>query len=560
MQSEFRIALAQTWQVIKPYWQSKAGLKGWLILLVVLVLTIFAASFQVSLAQVSGDILNALNEKNTAKFINRGLFYLGGQIALLILGIIASYLSEFLKNFWRKWMTESYLKQYFAQRAYYKLQQISNSIDNPDQRIQEDIDSLASLAITIIGSLAGSITGLIAASIALFNISQGLLIGILSYSLISTLISYLLFGRILKNLTFLQLKKEANFRFSLIKVKNYAESIAFYRGEKQEKEQINQRLEKVIINEKKLTLWQNGYQPSFQDLTERLPFFLTVLVLAPRVFSKQIKIGILQQSRENVFTVYQSFTTAFNQVTNLTALAASGERLYSLTQVLLPDFDISKEAVRTIDVSRNIDFKINNLTLQTPDYQRTLIKNLSLTLLPETKLLILGESGSGKSSLLRALAELWKSGTGSLHLPQDSTCLFLPQKPYLVGSSLKEELIYPNLNLELSTEELQAALSKVKLADLPERIGGFDQILNLSTILSLGEQQRVALARLFLHSPEYIFLDEATSALDEETQAYIYSQLFSSNSTMISVGHRSSLIKYHNKILRLRADQSWEIE
>ncbi len=558
MQSNFLLSLWQTWLIIKPYWLSRPGFKGWLLLVIVLTLTIFGAFLGVSLAQVSGDLINALTERDRDKFISKGLLYAGGQVVVLSMDTAGSYLRLLLQNLWRKWLTEEYLQRYFTGKGYYKLLG-KVGIDNPDQRIQEDIDSLTSQALSTIDTLLGSITGLIAASLALAKTSPSLLWGILGYALIITIISYGLFGRILKALRLLQSKLEADFRFSLMRVKNYAESIAFYRGEQPEKEQINQGLENVIENEKKLTRWENGYQQFFQDLVDRLPFFLTIIVLAPRIFSKELKVGSLQQSQSNVSIVYQSFSSAFDQVSGLTVLAAAGQRLQGLSQGLLVSSDVPIEGERTFDVIENGGLLINQLTLQTPNYQRTLITNLSLSLDRGEKLLIVGESGSGKSSLLRAIAGLWHSGTGSIVRPSDSMIFFIPQKTYLMGGSLKEELTYPRTDLRASPEELKAVLEKVQLADLAEKIGGFEEEIDLSSVLSPGELQRLAFARLFLYAPEYILLDEATSSLDEETESFIYTQIASSSATVVSVGHRFSLTKYHNRILRLKGDQTWQV-
>jgi len=553
--NNFWLSLWQTWQVIKPYWLSGSSRWAWLILLLVLALTSIGAAFEVTLAQISGEIVNTLTEHNRERFIKQGLFYLAGQLLALAMSNTSTYLRSYLQNRWRKWLSQEYIERYLTDRGYYKIQNKQNKIDNPDQRIQEDIDSLTNDSLNILNTLLGSISGLLAASIAIEKISPGLLLGILLYALVSTLISYGLFGKILKELSFLQLKKEADFRFSLIRLGNYAESIAFYQGEAQEKQQIDQRLDRAIENEKKVVLWKYGYQPSFQDLADRLPFFITMLVLAPRVFSKDLKIGILQQSRENVFTLYQSFSAGFNQVINLTSIAASGERLYSLRDYLKFSDEIPYQGHRTLDIKRNGGFKIKQLTLETPDHKRTLIKDLSLSLAEHDSLLILGESGAGKSSLLRVLAGLWQTGTGSLQLPQHGCCFFLPQKPYLLGGSLLQELSYPYKNQSLSDEQIKDVLERVKLEELYEHI---DQ--NLGQILSLGEQQRLSFARLFLAEPDYVFLDEATSALDEQMEDYLYSQLIKSKITLISVGHRPNLLKYHNQILHLNSDQSWKLE
>ena len=563
MQSNFNLSLGETWRVIKPYWQSSAGRTGWLLLIIFLTLTTIGAVFQVNLAKVSGELINALTERNREKAITQGLFYFAGQILILAMNTAESYLRLFLGNLWRKWLTERYLQSYFNNRGFYRIQS-EVKIDNPDQRIQEDINNLTTESLNIVDNTVSSITGLIAASIALHKTSEGLLWLVLGYSLLVTGVSYGIFGRVLKGLKLQQSKKEADLRFSLMRVRNYAESIAFYGGEAQENQQISQRLETAIENEKQVTLWENGYQQFFTTLVDSLPFFLTIIFLAPRVFSKELKIGILQQSQSNVSTVYQSFSAAFNQISSLTVLAAAGERLSRLEKGLSSSGNIPSEKGRNFDVVREGGLEITHLTLQTPNYERTLISDLSFTLNMGERLLILGENGSDKSSLLRVIAGLWIFGTGSLHLPPENHTFFIPQKPYLLGGSLEEELTYPGTDAIFSQEQMETVLDRVYLADLPKKVGGFQTKVDLNSILSPGEQQRIAFARLFLHllqsEVQYVLLDEATSALDEETEGDLYSQLIASSLTVISVGHRPSLLNYHNRILRLSSHQSWQLE
>jgi putative ATP-binding cassette transporter len=202
---------------------------------------------------------------------------------------------------------------------------------------------------------------------------------------------------------------------------------------------------------------------------------------------------------------------------------------------------------------------LQRVTLQTPRGQKTLVHELSVAVQPGEGLLIVGQSGSGKSSLLRAIAGLWHTGTGCIIRPPLEAMFFLPQRPYMILGSLRDQLVYPDLRADLSEATLRAALTQVNLADLPERLGGFEAVLDWADVLSLGEQQRLAFARLWLSQPRYAMLDEATSALDVANEERLYQELQTMGMTFISVGHRPSLVKYHHHVLELVGDTTWRL-
>lgn len=552
-----RQLLKKCWAIVKPYWVSEEKFGAWSLFLLSIVLVVASGTLVVVSNRLSGQIISELTEKDVEGLTQTFLRYIGLRVILVPIGILGIYLPNLLQNFWRRWMTRRFLGEYLSDRSYYNLT-ANSEIDNPDQRIAEDIDTVTTQVLDVSVSLSGAISGLVAAIFAVWRISQNLLIVVLIYVAIVNLFSLGLFGRILNRLKFQKLKREADFRFGLIRVRDNAESIAFYQGETLESERVNQQLQRVIHNEKKIILWEYFYFFNFTQLLSYLPTLLTIIVLAPRVLSRQLKVGVLQESRANLETIYDSLSLAISYLGNLTLLSAAVDRLEALERAL-EQRQIPSEGQRQIDYRENGSLAISHLTLQTPNYQRTLFEDLSVKVPQGSGLLVMGESGSGKSSLLRAIAGLWKSGTGLITRPKLSEMLFLPQRPYMILGTLREQLLYPNTNLGVTNDELLQALKQVNLPDLPERVGGFDVEADFAAILSLGEQQRLAFARLLLAKPKYAILDESSSALDAKNEARLYQLIKDSNSTFLSVGHRPTLVKYHDKVLELNKDRDWQL-
>jgi vitamin B12/bleomycin/antimicrobial peptide transport system ATP-binding/permease protein len=257
--------------------------------------------------------------------------------------------------------------------------------------------------------------------------------------------------------------------------------------------------------------------------------------------------------------VLNAISIVITRFEDLTKFTAAINRLHSFAEAIQQsDHLLSSERPR-IETITNDHLALQKLTVQTPNYLRTLIRDLSASLQPGQGLVIVGPSGTGKSSLLRAIAGLWSAGSGKIIRPDRSEMLFLPQLPYMVLGTLRDQLLYPKLDTDISEERMREVLKQVNLAELPEKVNGFDTELDWADVLSLGEQQRMAFARLMLIRPRYAILDEATSALDLQNEARLYEYLRRTTSIFISVGHRSSLLQYHDLVLELRSDQSWEI-
>jgi putative ATP-binding cassette transporter len=286
---------------------------------------------------------------------------------------------------------------------------------------------------------------------------------------------------------------------------------------------------------------------------------LPSLIMAPIYFAGEIKFGDITQANFAFSQVLSAFSIIVSQIEALSAFAAGINRLATFSEALHPENTVPKPGEPRIDLTIDSPLALEHITLNTPNYQKTLVTDLSLVLQPGQGLLIMGNSGAGKSSLLRAIAGLWRSGTGQLVRPDLQEMLFLPQKPYMILGSLREQLLYPYTDRGVDEQKLIQVLELVNLGHLTEQVNSFDVELDWGNVLSLGEQQRLAFARLLLSQPRYAILDEATSALDLKNEERLYQKLQETQTTYVSVGHRMSLLKYHHQVLELLEDRKWRL-
>ena len=590
------------WAIAKAYWFGDEKWKARGLLLLIIGLLLAYTGLSVVLNSQRGELISALSAKDESRFWQTVFIFIGVLVVYAPLLAGYTYLRDRLGLAWRRWLTEQFIDRYFDERAFYRLNQFDPDIDNPDQRIAEDVKSFTQESLTLVLVVAAAILEIIAFSDVLWLISRELVLFLVGYAIVGTLLTIGVFGKPLVRLNFEQLKREANFRFSLVRIRENAEAIAFYQGESQESAQVKGRFREAFDNFKRLLRWELGLN-GLTNAYEFIPFVLPALVVAPAVFSGDLEVGKVSEAQGAFIRVFFSLNVIVARFQSLTAFGAGIDRLYSFAESLehVQNRDVMKELSSDADRSSAdlssqeeatprqelsessaaalvgkdgaiaadhpvilqavaSQLSLHHLTVQTPNYQHTLIEDLTLELAKTSSLLVVGPSGCGKSSLLRAIAGLWNSGKGLIQRPELEHLLFLPQKPYMILGNLRQQLLYPHPETDIDDERLHQVLTDVNLPGLAERFGGFDAEEEWGNVLSLGEQQRLSFARVVLHEPTYAILDEATSALDQANEEQLYSVLEATATTYLSVGHRKSLEAYHRLLLRLAEDRTWHLK
>lgn len=542
------------WDIAKLYWLGNERWRARALLLAVVVLLLGRTELTVLFTEQSGELTSALAARDAPR-LWQSLRAFGAALALGVPVYAFYYFArDSLGMAWRRWLTSDFLRRYFQLRAYYRLA-FQAHIDNPDQRIAEDVSAFSQKSLKLLVEVIGAALQLVAFSSLLWGTSRLLVWLLVGYAAAGTAVSIGVFGRPLIALNFQQLRREADFRFGLIHAREYAEPIAFYNGERREEQWLRDRFELLASNFGALlkkTLGLNLFQYAFTFATYVVPG----IVMAPRILSGELEVGQLVLASGAFASMLQALSVFVDNFEMLTGFAAGIDRLHSFGRALAPSTATPAEQITS---TPSPELSLHQVTLPTPERSRILIRELSLRVPADEGLLIRGPSGCGKSSLLRAIAGLWQTGSGTISRPGREQVLFLPQKPYMVAGTLREQLLYPSATADVSDEELRELLERVSLGPLPERCGGLDVELDFAKLLSVGEQQRLAIARALLHRPKYVVLDEATSALDEANEHAMYGLLRASHATLVSVAHHPELARYHQQLLELAGDGSWRL-
>lgn len=587
----------------------------------VIALTLINSGVSVAFSYVNRDFYNALNERNEVDFYQKVQLFFGFLCIAVPLNVAYRFYREKLSLYWREALTLKVLDQYCLNRTFYQLEVLQDpNYDNPDQRIAEDIRSFTRTSLDFTITIISSIIDLVSFSAVLFQIYPGLFVAIIAYAGAGSLITTKL-GQSLVGLNYERLTNEANFRFNLIRTRENAESIAFYDSSaKSELNDLVIKLNAILSTQSNIITVQRNlevFTTSYRYLVQILPS----LIIAPLYFAKKVELGTITQSYGAFNHILGDFSIIINQFEALSAFSAGLTRLNNFLEKIdstsiastnanglaLPQIKLQSTP---LTAPSSVVLSCVDLTVLTPDGKRTLIggnapegwsesttegvvstnNGVNIEINVGDRVLIEGPSGGGKSSFLRVIAGLWTVGDGTITWTSPSVTsssvtsssgsssnnsstissspsdvFFLPQRPYNLLSSLRDQVMYPKVNVTgdspSDTHGIDARileiLKTVKLGDLSARMSGSGNALDglnssrdWSKVLSLGEQQRLAFARVIYNVPAVIILDEATSALDIPTELLMYECLNKLNVTYISVGHRSTLRKFHNKRLQ----------
>lgn len=538
-----------------PFFRSEMRWKATGLVALLLGLSLTTNGIGVIMSYIGRDFMTALQTKNTDLFYWKLLHYIGAFIITTPIIVYYSYMEQRLGLLWRRWLSHRFLARYFSERAYYKLN-ILGDIDNPDQRIEGDVRSFCAQSLMFCLILFNSTVQIFLYVYVLWSISWLLFVAALGYSIVGSIVTYYL-GRPLIVLNFAQLKKEADYRYKLINVRDSAESIAFYGREPREFIRTRQRLKEALNNLLEVIKWNRNLQFFTTGYNYILIILPTVLV-APLFFNGQIEFGAVIQAAAAFGVVINALSIVVIHFGNLSVFAAVINRLGSFSEAL--DQAHSPISVgERIKITTGSALEFKSVTIWTPRREQALVTNLTFSF-SSSSLLLYGPSGSGKSSIMRVIAGLWDAGRGQVIRPDLRDALFLPQRPYMVLGSLRSQLTYGLRRRSVLDKDLIAVLKKVRLGEMFDRVGGLDATLDWPNVLGTGEQQRLAFARMLLVKPRIVFLDEATTAMDREIEEELYSLLPSVVERYVSTGSPTDLKGCHEHILELHGDGTWRYE
>ena len=559
--------LAIVWRIASPYFYSEDRRAGRILLAAVIVIELSIVGINVLLNSWNNTFYNALQDKDWNAFVYQLGYFCVLATIYILLAVYQLYLNQWLQIRWRRWLTQTYLERWLASANHYRMQLLGDAADNPDQRIADDVKEFIDSGTTGVGilpiglGLLNSVVTLGSFAVILWNLSgtaplhlfgttwaiPGYLFwAALIYAVIGTVLTHLV-GRALTALNFQQQRYEADFRFNLVRVRENSEQIALLDGEQTERNRLLTRFGNIVGNwlaimsrQKKLTFLTAGYG----QISSVFPF----VVVSPAYFAGAIQLGGLMQTSSAFGSVQGAlsfFVTAYRSLAEWRAVI---ERLAGFDESIANAKAAAiNPPVITLAPSDAGTVSFKDLSVRLPQ-GKPLVTASDLSIKLGERVLVSGPSGAGKSTLFRALAGVWPFGSGTITVPKNARMMILPQRPYFPIAPLAAAVAYPAEPGSFDAGKVAELITAVGLPALASRI---EEEAHWNRMLSIGEQQRLGIARALLYAPDYLFLDEATASLDEPGEAALYQLLDRrlANATIVSIGHRATLAAFHKRRL-----------
>jgi putative ATP-binding cassette transporter len=560
---------ALIWRLSVPYFRSEDRWPGRLLLAAVIAIELSIVAITVILNQWYNRFYNTLQDHNFSAFVSAILFFCVLAAIYTVLAVYQNYLNLWLQIRWRRWMTQTYLRQWLNTANHYRMQLLGDSADNPDQRIADDLQMFVQSTLSIGIGLLSSIVSLCSFVVILWTLSEAaplhlfgasftipgyLVWAALLYAAIGTALTHLI-GWPLIPLNFQQQRFEADFRFNLVRTRENSEQIAALHGEAAERERHLNRFGFVVSNwiaimkrQKQLTFFTQSYSQA--------SVIFPYLMVSPAYFSGAMQLGGLMQTASafnSVQTALSYFITAYQSIAQYQAVV---QRLAGFEGAIIAGREVAltQPAVELVARDGATAISIDHLKVRLPDGE-PLVDVEHIVLSPGERVLVTGPSGAGKSTLLRAVTGIWPFGSGRVTVPEDAKIMLLPQRPYFPVGPLAAAVTYPAKTDTFADARLAEVIAAVGLPEWSKRLG---EEAHWNRMLSQGEQQRLAIARVLLQEPDYLFLDEATASLDEAAEAMLYRLLQDrlKGTTIISIGHRSTLGAFHGRRVALTTEDN----
>ncbi len=548
--------------LVRPYWVSEERWSARGLLAIIIATNLAIVYVNVLFSNWNNRFYNALQQLDVRLFTHELVYFCVLAAVFIILAVYQTYLGQMLQIRWRRWLTDHYLAEWLDDGAYFQLELGRQHVDNPDQRIANDLQLFVDGTLTLGLGLLSSVVTLASFAAILWGLSGSLDLSVggthvvipgymlwaaLLYALAGTWLTHRIGGPLI-GLNFDQQRFEADFRFALVRLRENTEPVALYRGEDAEKTALRNRFGAIVANwwaimkrQKRLTWFTSGYNQA--------AVVFPVLAAAPRYFSGAMQLGGLMQTAQAFGQVQSALSWFVAAYATLAQWKATVDRLTGFHAAIIAA-KTRAPALGITRISHTADsVDLREVTVSLPDGER-LVCNIDVSLRPGERWLIAGPTGTGKSTLVRAIAGIWRFGHGSIEVPERARMLFLPQRAYLSIGSLRDALCYPSTSATFDDGELREVLDACGLSYF---FGRLNESANWALLLSPGEQQRLAFARALLQRPDWLFLDEATSALDEASEGRLYRLLRERlpNAALVSVGHRSTLAAFHEHRLDL---------